>query len=63
MAASVEEIAQALAVACLSNPTFVNNLIPSQAKKGEAEVAGRKIGEFYRAIYNVVEGSYRPGAI
>lgn len=58
MAASVGEIAQGLAVACLSNTAFVSNLIPANAKKGEAEFAGRKIGEFYRAIYNAVQEAH-----
>ena len=58
MAASVGEIAQGLAVACLSNPNFVANLIPTNAKKGEAEFAGRKIGEFYRAIHNAVQEAH-----
>ena len=59
MAANVEEIAQALAVACLNNPSFINNLIPSQAKRGEAVLAGRKIGEFYQAIYMAVKETSR----
>jgi len=55
MAANVEEVAQALAVASLSNPTFINNLIPSKAERGEAGLAGRKVGEFYQAIYMAVK--------
>lgn len=58
MAASVGEIAQGLAVACLSNTAFISNLIPTNAKKGEAELAGKKIGEFYRAIHNAVQEAH-----
>ena len=49
------EIAEALAVACLNQPEFVTkNLIPVNTLRGNAELRGRKVGEFYQAIYKVV---------
>ena len=55
MAAS-NEIAQALAVVCLNQLNFIsNNLIPRNTTSGNAELVGRKVGEFYQAIYKAVE--------
>jgi len=54
MAAS-NEIAQALVVACLNQPGFVSGfLIPRNTTSGNAELIGKKVGEFYDAIYKAV---------
>ncbi len=53
--ATSDEIAQALAVACLNQPQFVtNSLIPRNTTSGNAELIGKKVGEFYQAIYKAV---------
>ncbi|HUV52609.1 MAG TPA: hypothetical protein VMW64_06000 [Dehalococcoidia bacterium] len=53
--ASNAEIAQALALACLSHTEFVFSLIPLKTEKGEASARGEKIAEFYAAIRKKLE--------
>ena len=55
-----DEIAQALATACLNQPSFVDKLVqastikkPAAAK--DAKLLGETVGEFYQAIYKTVK--------
>lgn len=55
MAATNSEIAQALAVPCLNQPNFIDTkLVPYNFERGNAELIGKKVGEFYQAIYKGV---------
>lgn len=60
--ASTPEIAQALALACLNHATFVGDLIPTQTTKGDTATMGKKVGEFYEAIYKVVVETFKTSA-
>ncbi len=54
MAASIPEIAQSLAVACLNHETFALRLISPESHIGDAQARGKNIGQFYQAIYKMV---------
>ena len=64
MANPIPRIAQALAIACLNQPSFVDTLVkvstiekPAAAK--DAKLLGETVGEFYRAVCKEVEKLYR----
>jgi len=63
MAGSISEIAQALAIACLNQPSFVDTLVqastvakPAAAK--DAKLLGETVGEFYQAIFKAVQETH-----
>jgi len=59
-----EEIARALAIACLNQPSFVETLVSLSTvnKAGDAKDAkllGQTVEEFYEAIYKGVRKTFR----
>ena len=57
MAGSISNIAEALAIACLNQPSFIDTLvkvstIEKPATVKDAKLLGKTIGEFHRAVYN-----------
>ena len=53
--ATSDEIAQAVVVVCLNQPNFIDTkLVPHDFKRGNAELIGKTVGDFYQAIYKAV---------
>jgi hypothetical protein len=56
--AELKDIAQQLAIACLSNERFVERALQTPAgtrSEDYAKVHGEKVGEFYKAILTTLQ--------
>jgi len=65
MATTTPEMAQALAIACLNQESFVKELIavskvekPPVAK--DAKLLGETVGEFYQGVHKKVTETFHP---
>ena len=57
MAATYDEIAQALTVACLNHGGVLDAIRGSKVGGGRPKEFGEFVGEFYKAIYKAVKAA------